>query len=332
MAESPTEMGATRPLGGDDLILPFQTERSGVTGRVVRLGSVADAVLSRHDYPEPVSRILGEALALTALLGASLKFEGKLILQTKTDGPIDMLVVDFETPGKMRGYARYDAERLVARIQAQKDAGLSDMLLGSGHLALTIDQGADMDRYQGIVALNSDNLSEAADTYFRQSEQLPTFIRLAVGRSFSGGTGQGAAGSWGWRVGGLMIQYVTPAGGDEGATPVEDDVEPGLAGEDHEDWQRARFLAETVEDHELLDPLLAPERLLYRLFHEEGVNAVLPRPLEAYCQCSRERIKDVLDGFTDDELADMREDDGGISVTCEFCSTRYNFSDSDIAG
>ncbi len=332
MTDEPTAARATRPLGGDDLILPFQTERSDVTGRLVRLGSVADTVLSRHNYPEPVSRLLGEALALTTLLGASLKFEGKLILQTKTDGAIDMLVVDYETPGKMRGYARYDAERLEARIQAQKEAGLSGMLLGSGHLALTIDQGSDMERYQGIVALNSDDLSEVADTYFRQSEQIPTFIRLAVGRSFLGGTGNGAAGSWGWRVGGLMIQYVTPTGGDEGIAPVEDDEEPGMAGEDHEDWQRARFLAETVEDHELLDPLLEPERLLFRLFHEEGVNAVLARPLEAFCRCSRERIKDVLDGFSAEELADMHEDDGNISVTCEFCSTRYNFSDSDVTG
>ena len=332
MAEAPTSTGAARQLGGDNLILPFQTERSGINGRLVRLGAVADTVLSRHDYPEPISHLLGEALALTALLGASLKFEGKLILQTQTDGPLDMLVVDFETPGRVRGYARYDEERLEARIQAQKDAGLSGMLLGAGHLALTIDQGADMERYQGIVPLNSDNLSEAADTYFRQSEQIPTFIRLAVGRSFAGGTGSGAKGTWSWRVGGLMIQYVTPAGGEEGTKPLEDDEEPGMAGEDHEDWQRARYLAETVEDHELLDPMLEPERLLYRLFHEEGVNAVLPRPIEAYCQCSRERIREVLDGFSVEELAEMRETDGGISVTCEFCSRRYSFSDHDLGG
>jgi molecular chaperone Hsp33 len=166
----------------DDLLLPFQTVRSGVMGRVVRLGSVVDTILSRHAYPEPVSHALGEALALTAMLGARVKTDGKFILQTKTDGALDFLVADYETPGKLRGYASFD--KADARLIEAKGRGDQGLLLGKGHVAMTIDPGGDMDRYQGIVALEGEPLVDAAHTYFRQSEQLPTFIRLAVARHY----------------------------------------------------------------------------------------------------------------------------------------------------
>ncbi len=167
----------------DDLVLPFRTEALGVTGRLVRLGGLVDQILSRHDYPQPVSEALGEAIALTGLLGSAIKFNGKLILQTKTDGPLGFLVVDFESPGRLRGYAAFDAAR-TAELGAitAKDQG---RLLGSGHMALTIDPGGRMDRYQGVVGLAAEPLVAAARTYFRQSEQLPTFIRLAVARHYS---------------------------------------------------------------------------------------------------------------------------------------------------
>ena len=181
----------------DDLVLPFRTVRSDVIGRVIRLGPVVDTVLSRHAYPEPVSHVLGEALALTAMLGSALKSEAKLILQTKTDGPLDFLVADFVAPGKLRGYASFDkADAGLAETKGRGDQGA---LLGKGHVAMTIDRGVDKDRYQGIVALDREQLVDAAPTYFRQSEQLPTFIRLAVARHYGAAAAEGPR-VWHWRA------------------------------------------------------------------------------------------------------------------------------------
>jgi molecular chaperone Hsp33 len=279
---------------------------------LVKLGPTVDTILSRHDYPEPVSKLLGEAVALTALLGAALKFEGKFILQASTDGPVDLLVADYQVPGGLRGYARFSAERL-----AELPAG--GRLLGEGHLAMTIDRGVDTERYQGVVPLEGESLTEAADTYFRQSEQLPTFIRLAVARHYRAGGGGGR--SWTWRAGGLLVQKLTREGGRSVARE---------AAFSEEDWTRAKALAETVEDHELLDPLLPPDRLLYRLFHDEQVRAFRAVPLESYCSCSRGRVEDLLKRFSAEDLADMVVD-GEVWVTCEFCNSRYQFDPASFA-
>jgi molecular chaperone Hsp33 len=303
VSESSAEAELVIP--ADDLVLPFQAEQADVLGRLVKLGPTVDSILSRHAYPEPVSRLLGEAVALTALLGAALKFEGKFILQASTDGPVDLLVADYQVPGALRGYARFSAVRLAAF-----EAGDEFSLLGDGHLAMTIDRGQDTERYQGVVPLEGESLTEAAHTYFRQSEQLPTFIRLAVARHYRAGTG--GEGAWTWRAGGLLVQKLTREGGKTSPKDFE------------EDWTRAKTLAETVEDHELLDPLLPPERLLYRLFHEEQVRVYRAVPLETYCSCSRERVEELLSRFTPEELADMVVD-GEMWVTCEFCNARYQF-------
>ena len=171
----------------DDLILPFQAEQADVVGRLVKLGPVVDTILSRHDYPEPVSKLLGEAVALTALLGASLKSEGKFILQASTDGPVDLLVADYQVPGR---YVAMRASRPTASPTSAGDSEVSQ-LLGQGHFAMTIDRGPDTERYQGVVPLEGESLTEAADTYFRQSEQLPTFIRLAVAKHYRAGQADG---------------------------------------------------------------------------------------------------------------------------------------------
>lgn len=307
----------------DNLVLPFRTVKSDVIGRVIRLGSVVDAILSRHAYPEPVSHALGEAIALTAMLGSAIKDKAKLILQTRTNGALDFLVADFESPGKVRGYANFDkANAAFAEVSGRGDQGA---LLGSGHLAMTIDPGSGRDSYQGIVALDKEPLIAAAHTYFRQSEQLPTFIRLAVARHFEGG----AARTWRWRAGGLMIQQLPREGG---GTRLEGEAhDASLVGEDDENWNRAQHLAATVEDHELIDPMLAPERLLYRLFHEEGVRVVPATELAETCRCSRERLAMYLRRFGAEELADMREDDGAITATCEFCSRKYRFAPGEFA-
>ncbi len=298
----------------DDFVLPFQIESSGARGRLVRMGPAITSVLGKHDYPEPVSNLLGEAMTLTAMLGASLKFDGKFILQTSSQGPVSFLVAHYYAPGNIRGYVSYDANAIDA---AGNSANLRAALLGEGHLAMTIDQGPDMERYQGIVPLEGGNLSEAADLYFRQSEQLPTFIKIAIARHYEGGR-DNQPGAWSWRAGGLMVQKLTDEGGVTGSN-----------GHDTEDaWTRSRLLASTVEDHELLDPTLAPERLLYRLFHQERVRAFDATEISAFCQCSRERVEQMLASFSSSDIEDMAQD-GRVEVTCEFCNSKHMF-DADI--
>lgn len=299
-------MAGTIDQGADDYVLPFSTDRSGVRGRIVRLGRSVDTILSRHAYPLAVSEALGQALALTAMLGSALKPGGRLGLQTRTDGPIRTLLADYEAPGRLRGYASFDAKA----IAAAPDAG-QGQLLGSGHLALTLEREPGDEQYQGIVALDGMSLGAAALAYFRQSEQLPSYVRLAVARERrQGGDG------WHWRAGGLLVQHPTATEGEG-----EDD-------EDRENWQRARILAASVEDHELIDPSLPSERLLFRLFHEEDVRIYRGQPIEMHCRCSRERVEMFLSRFAPEDLDTMREPDGALSVTCEFCNTKYEFPPS----
>ncbi|MEZ5774910.1 MAG: Hsp33 family molecular chaperone [Hyphomicrobiaceae bacterium] len=310
----------------DDIVVPFRAEASGVMGRLVRLGPAVDHILTRHAYPDAVAMVLGEAVALTAMLGAALKFDkadSKFILQTRSDGPIGLIVVNFDSPGHLRAYAAFDEAQLAARGKAA--AGPDDgRLIGSGQLAMTIDPGGGMERYQGIVALDGGSIAEAALDYFRQSEQLPTFIRLAVGR-VHGGPGDG----WHWRAGGLLIQHLTEEGGNR--PPAFDRLKgDGTGYEYDEHWERTRILAATVEDHELTDPSLAPDRLLYRLFHEEGVRAFERRPLQARCGCSRERLGGILRSFTAAERRDMAAEDGTVTATCEYCNTSYRFTSAEI--
>lgn len=312
---------------GDDHVVPFEVGPLDIRGRIVQLGPMLDQILSRHDYPEPVARLLAEAAVVTVLLGTSLKFEGKFILQTRTDGPVDMLVADFSTPQSLRAYARFDAERLAAAIAAHKDAPAD--LLGGGVLALTIDQGEYTQRYQGIVELNGTSLEEAARTYFRQSEQIPTDIRLAVARMLLPGEGGRAH----WRAGGLIAQFLPEApermrvpdlpGGDGDTAEVSHDPTD-------ETWREGLALLATVEPDELIDPTVGAERLLFRLFHEHGVRVFDGVHVADQCSCSREKIKGVLDGFSAQEIVESTED-GAITVACEFCSTAYAFNPAEFA-
>src|SRR5919201_138761 len=221
----------------DDAVLPFEVDALDLRGRLTRLGPALDDVLTKHDYPASVGKLLGEAIVLTTLLGTSLKFEGRFILQTRTDGPVSFLVVDFKSPDRLRAYARFDAKRL-------KDGQTSGELLGKGHLAMTIDQGADMSRYQGLVALNGGSLQEAAHEYFLRSEQIPTRVRLAVGEEWSGGKHR-------WRAGGLLTQFLPKA--PERARQA--DLHPGDAPEgttlhtveEDDAWVEGQSLVSTVE-------------------------------------------------------------------------------------
>lgn len=313
----------------DDIVQPFQIEGLNVRGRVVRLGALVDRVLASHAYPDAVSRVLGEALALTAMLGTSLKFSGRLTLQTKGDGPVSMLVADYETDetgaarGRLRGHASIDFDRLQDYIaRGETSAGA---LLGEGYLAMTIDQGADMERYQGIVALNAEGLAASAHEYFASSEQIATRIRLAAGALYRrDADGHGASS---WRAGAIMVQHLAKDGGLTGHREEEDQAHP--LSDEEENWNRAAILLDTVEDHELLDPELAPQRLLYRLFHEDGVRAYDSERLMFGCRCSRERMAEVLRSFGDGEIDEMAEK-GAIEVKCEFCSTVYLYQAEEL--
>jgi molecular chaperone Hsp33 len=302
---------------GDDHVIPFEVGPLDARGRVIQLGPMLDGILARHDYPEPVARLLAEACVVAVLLGSSLKFEGKFILQTRTDGPVDMLVADFSTPGSLRAYARFDADRLQALVAAGETS--SETLLGQGVLALTIDQGEYTQRYQGIVELDGATLQEAAHTYFRQSEQIPTEIRIEVAKMIRPGKGEH------WRAGGLIAQFLPEAperlrmgdlpGGD-GASDVAEQVDDA--------WREVQALTATIEPGELIDPTIEPERLLYRLFHEHGVRVFAGTPVADDCSCSRDRIRGILEGFSAEEIMESTED-GRISVNCEFCSKSYEF-------
>ena len=294
-------MTDTHAIPTDDLVAGFQIENQQVRGRIVRLGEAVNTILAAHEYPEPVANLLGEACALAALVGSALKFEGKLIVQAQGDGPVAYVVADYDTSGSLRGYCRYDAERVAEASQGFARPG-AQTLLGKGVFIMTIDQGPDRERHQGITAVEGETLALFAEHYFAQSEQVPTRVRLAVGEI---DTGQGRS----WRAGGAMIQNV-----------AEDQARGATA----EDWERAQALFSTTGDDELIDPEVPTDRLLYRLFHEDGVRLFTPKPLRAFCRCSQERIMDVLRSFPAEERVDMVEADTGvIRVTCEYCSRVY---------
>ena len=312
----------------DDTVMPFEVATLDLRGRVVRLGPVVDDILERHNYPQPVAKLLGEAVVLAVMLGSALKIEGRFILQTQTDGPVGLLVVDFTTPGQVRACARFGKDGVAAAIAAGKtDAGA---LLGRGHLAMTIDQGADTSRYQGLVALDGGTLEDAAHEYFLRSEQIPTRVRLAVAEELRAENG-GARHRW--RAGGIMLQFLPKsperarlADLHPGDAPAG--VEPHAVPED-DAWLEGRALVATVEDVELIDPALSSERLVYRLFHERGVRVFRSVPIVAQCSCSRTGVEAMLRSFSQDDRDHMVED-GKISVTCEFCSANYVFAPDDV--
>lgn len=315
-------VGLDRPESGDDVVVPFTVDALDSRGRVVRLGPALDAILTRHNYPAPVARLLGEAVTLAALIGSSLKFEGRFILQTQTDGPVNLIVVDLDAPDGLRGYARFDADAVMMAIERGETKPAQ--LLGKGHLAMTIDQGVHMERYQGIVALDGGTLEDVAHTYFQQSEQIPTLVRLAVAEHTVRGLGHH------WRAGGVLVQHLPPHGQSVMPDlPGDGDYDNPDTADQHfvedDKWTTSRAYVSTVGDEELADPELSAERLLFRLFNEPGVRVFEPVMLEERCTCSAERIESMLrHNFSAEERAEMVVD-GEIEVVCEFCSADYHF-------
>jgi molecular chaperone Hsp33 len=285
-----------------DEAVGFTIPARNARGRVVRLGPVLDQILSAHDYAAPIARILSEALVLTALLGALLKEpEGQLTLQAQTEaGIIDLLVCDYKG-GELRGYVRFDKERL-PELPTHRDLFA---LFGKGYLAITFDLPMAGERYQGIVPLEGGSLAAAAESYFSQSEQVPSLVRLAVDDT-------------GHVAGGILIQHLPE--GEEGRERLHTRL-------DHPEWEHVRVLAETIKSNELFNAELPLDTLLWRLFHEEDeIRALSAIPLSKGCRCNFDYVRSVISRFGPAERQEMVDDDGFISVDCEFCSRVFPIS------
>ena len=292
------------PMIATDLVIPYQVERVGLRGRFLRFGPLLDQILDRHGYPTPIAILLAQTMALAALLGSTLKYEGAFTLQANGKGPVRIIVADLTSGGEVRAYAQFDAKAVAGLESAAMSV---PALLGQGHLAFTADQGPDKDRYQGIVELTGATLTECVHHYFRQSEQIDAAIKVAVEED-------GLDGECGWRAGAIMIQRLPGEG-----------PQPEMSQAANEDaWREAVALMASVTDEELTNPRLTPDRLLYRLFHEPGVRMFAPRGLRPGCRCSRERVAGTLLAFPKAEVLDLL-DRGMVSVNCEFCGEAYEF-------
>ncbi|MBF0247946.1 MAG: Hsp33 family molecular chaperone HslO [Alphaproteobacteria bacterium] len=292
------------PRSDIDFAQTFQIEGQDVRGRLVRLGPALDQVLTAHGYPDVVSNMLAETLVLAATLASALKYEGIFTLQTQSDGPISLLVADVTSDGALRGYARFDADR-VAEAETRNGAPVP-RLLGQGHLAFTVDQGADMDRYQGVTELDGATLAECAHHYFRNSEQLDTAIYIAARTRRARGEKSVA--------GALMVQRM-PHGKSVDPTDAEDA------------WRRAVAILASLTDDELLDSGLDHDQLLFRLYHEDGVRAHAAQALFHRCRCSRDKVANTLKSFPRAEIIDQ---DGHVGVVCEFCKSAYAFAPDEL--
>lgn len=314
MSDTPAFLDGGRPPVPDLVVprgvTPFFLPRRPVRGRLVRLGPLADALLSRHDNHPVVVTLTGQALALAAALSTALKFQGSFSLQAKGDGPVRLLLADCTDAGELRGYAQMDSSRLETLLTADP-APAADALLGKGFLAFTVDPGTEGERHQGIVAIAGASLAEMALHYFSTSEQLRCMVHLACQHT-----------SDGWRAAAFVLEKIAGAGG----------IDPEMSEEaQEEEWRTATILAGTLTDAELLDDNLEPERLLLRLFHEEGVAVDRARALSFGCRCSRARLANILEGFSGDDLDHMAVG-GDIVMTCEFCNYDFHFDRDGVRG
>lgn len=296
--------------GVDNRVQPFQIEGMDVRGRAIRLGTAAHDIVTNHNYPAPVARLLGELTALTGMLGSFLKGDGMVTVQAKAidAGALNFIVADYSQPGHLRGYADYDADAVKA---LGDDADFRALMGDGGYMAITLEQGAEKERYQGIVDLSGDDLGACAIAYFQTSEQTPTALRLAS--TCDPVTGH-------WRAGGIMVQHLAR----------REDGEPRRLDQDErENWRRAAILMESVKAQELLDPALDLDTLLFRLFHEDGVRVFDPQSVMHQCRCSRERLQSVLINFSAEDRAHMLKD-GQVEAVCQFCNRAYYFSPDEL--
>ena len=307
----------------DDTVLPFQLDRSDIRGRVARLDGVLDEVLRQHSYPPQIEALVAEATLLTAMIGQTIKLRWKLSLQVRGKGPARLIATDYYgptddgQPARIRAYASYDADRL------DPDAPPFSQI-GEGYLAVMLDQGSDMLPYQGFTPIAGNSLSDCAQTYFAQSEQLPTRFAVTFGKSQT--PGQASR----WRAGGVMLQHMPPVGGvvaaaagsGEGGLLSHIDI---LAGDEAENWHRANILLDTVEEIELIGPTVSPTDLLVRLFHEEQPRVFDATPVRFGCSCSAEKVRSTMSIYSQSDIAKMTTPEGVLTADCQFCGAHYEF-------
>lgn len=308
----------------DDTVLPFQLDNSDIRGRVARLDGVLDNVLAQHNYPTQIESLVAEMSLLTALIGQTIDLRWKLSLQVRGNGAARILATDYYAPtddgapARIRAYASFDAENLT-------DTGNPFDQIGNGYFAILIDQGEGTTPYQGITPLAGGSLSACAETYFAQSEQLPTRFSLSYGRSVLAG------GVEGWRAGGVLLQHM-PKASPLMAKPEGEEAKEGLLtaaslldDDDGENWNRANILLDSVEDLELIGPSVAPSELLVRLFHEEGVRVNEAQPIRFGCSCSADKVRQTMSIYSAKDITHMTTDDGRVTADCQFCGSHYEF-------
>ncbi len=316
-------MTSDKQITWDDTVLPFQLDRSDIRGRVARLDGVLGEVLRQHKYPPQIEALVAEATLLTALIGQTVKLRWKLSLQVRGKGAARLIATDYYgpsddgQPARIRAYASYDPDRLDPAASAFSQ-------IGEGYMAVMLDQGADMVPYQGFTPIAGQSLSDCAQTYFAQSEQLPTRFAVTFGKSQLPGQPPR------WRAGGVMLQHMPQVGGavaaevgsGEGGLLSHVDI---LAGDEAENWNRANLLLDTVEEIELIGPALAPTDLLIRLFHEEIPRVFDPTPVRFGCSCSAEKVRSTMSIYSQKDIQSMTTTDGLVTADCQFCGTRYEF-------
>jgi molecular chaperone Hsp33 len=304
----------------DDTVLPFQLDVSGIRGRVARLDGVLDQVLKQHAYPSVIEALVAETALLTALIGQAVKLRWKLSLQVRGKGPARLIATDYYgptedgEPARIRAYASYDADRLDLKADPFSQ-------IGEGYFAVMIDQGEGMVPYQGFTPIAGKSLSDCAQTYFAQSEQIPTRFALAYGESAEPGR------ALHWRAGGIMLQHMPSVGGvaaeqgsGEGGLLTHADI---LGGAESDDWNRANLLLDTVETLEMIGPSVAPTDLLVRLFHEEGPRVFDAQPVRFGCSCSEEKVRNTMSIYSQKDIAKMTTEAGIVTADCQFCGAHY---------
>lgn len=308
----------------DDTVLPFQLDRSDIRGRVARLDSALEEILSQHDYPELIEGLVAEMALLTALIGQSMKLRWKLSLQVRGNGPARLIATDYYSPteeggaASIRAYASYDSETLDESADAFSQ-------IGKGYFAVLIDQGPDMEPYQGVTPIAGGSLAKCAETYFAQSEQLPTSFSLTYGRNQLPGEESH------WRAGGIMIQHL-PKASPEVRGDAEADVEglpqatDFLADDEGENWNRVNVLLDTVEEIELIGPSVSPSELLVRLFHEESPRVFVANAVKFGCTCSADRVRQSLSIYSAKDIETMTTEEGTVTADCQFCGAHYVFA------
>ncbi len=305
----------------DDSVLPFQLDVSDIRGRVARLDGVLDGVLKQHDYPPAVEALIAEMTVLTALIGQTIKLRWKLSLQVQSKGAVRMIATDYYgptedgQPARLRAYASFDRDRITDEAPFDQ--------IGEGYFAILIDQGNDMTPYQGITPLAGESLSSCAESYFAQSEQIPTRFALSFGQSTEGD------GSEHWRAGGIMLQHMPKAsphvsGGASGEGGVLTAQDVAGEGDVAENWSRVNILLDTVEDLELIGPRVTPDSLLLKLFHEEAPRVYDGQPIRFGCTCSEDRVRQSLSIYSARDIETMLTDDGRVTADCQFCGAHYD--------